>query len=546
MKSLLIAVLALASSLIFANTALPQCQLQCFTPDPPGIRDRFGWSCAVDGIFAAVGAPRDDDEAPEAGVVYAFDLVDGEWIPAGKLYAWDAAPEDEFGRSVALEGDVLVVGSPYDDPMGSDSGSAYVFRRIGSVWLPEAKLVPGDGGAGHHFGESLAISGDAILVGAPQDDVGIGTAYVFRWNGGQWVQEARLDGSGLSSYCAAGKAVAIDGDWAMVGAPRRSRCYSFRYDGSTWAETQYFEHSGVSYVGRVVALSGDHAVVGDATTVRAYTRTGSTWDDEQLLDPGEAASMEGSRLVIGNPRDGDAGPNAGAIYVYTLYASTWARIGKATAENPASYEFFGKSVDLSGAVGFIGAAIDADLEDHTGTARVFAVEETWCHCRTGNVNADLGPIANTLFLNGGTGGWDRTLAVTEGDPIVGFMMKPPAGGIGKYVIHANLGAPGPGTPSPLPASVGTPCFEMFLGAGANPVAVWNNLGKTNLVGSSAYFGTPIANPPKATAVFLELPSGDATNLPAGTTITFQGIILDPGSESPKGGSVTNAVILRVE
>jgi hypothetical protein len=96
----------------------------------------------------------------------------------------------------------------------------------------------------------------------------------------------------------------------------------------------------------------------------------------------------------------------------------------------------------------------------------------------------------------------------------------------------------------LPASVGTVCFP-FLSPAATPVSVWNNLGKANLVGDSNYFGTPIANPAKAPAVFLYLPAGDTTNLPMGTSVTLQGIIIDPGSLSSKGGSATNAVIVTV-
>jgi len=168
-------------------------------------------------------------------------------------------------------------------------------------------------------------------------------------------------------------------------------------------------------------------------------------------------------------------------------------------------------------------------------------------CLPGTVNDAVFPIADVLFVNG-TSGIDglRKVAVAEGGLIWCTILTPPAGGNGKFVIHANTGAPTAATLKALPGGVGIGCFPMILTAGGNPIAVWNNIGKTDLVGSSKYFdGSPIVNPPKAPAVFLQLSTGDPVNLPAGTTVTLQGIIVDPGSTSPKSASTTNGVILTI-
>ena len=99
-----------------------------------------------------------------------------------KLTASDAAAGDAFGFSVAVSGDTAVIGAIFDDDAGSFSGSAYVFTRSGTTWTEQAKLTASDGAWGDLFGNSVAISGDTLLVGAYGDDDlgdGSGSAYVF-------------------------------------------------------------------------------------------------------------------------------------------------------------------------------------------------------------------------------------------------------------------------------------------------------------------------------------------------------------------------------
>ena len=233
-------------------------------------------------------------------------------------------------------------------------------------------------------------------------------------------------------------------------------------------------------------------------------------------------------------------------WAYVRFGSSWAELGSLTPSQVAAQDF-GTAVALDGGTAFVGSSLDdIGAGQDAGRAYVFDVSDDWCSCLSGNVNSNLGAITNVLFVNASLGGPDRRVPVEGGELIFGSMALPPTGGVGKYVVHGNLGAPNSGTASSLPADVGDTCFEMILGSGASPDAVWNNIGKENLVGPSDYFGTPIANPQKAPAVFLELKSGDAVNLPPGTELTMQGVILDQGAVSPKGASVTNAVILCVE
>ena len=133
----------------------------------------------------------------------------------------DAAAGDAFGSSVSISGDYAVVGAKGDDDNGSGSGSAYVFKRSGTSWQQEAKLLPSDGAAEDYFGLSVSISGDYAVVGAYRDDDNggsSGSAYLFKRTDTSWVQEAKLlafDGVGGDFF---GYSVSISGDYAVVGA----------------------------------------------------------------------------------------------------------------------------------------------------------------------------------------------------------------------------------------------------------------------------------------------------------------------------------------
>jgi hypothetical protein len=176
-----------------------------------------------------------------------------------------------------------------------------------------------------------------------------------------------------------------------------------------------------------------------------------------------------------------------------------------------------------------------------------AIDVETLDCFPGTVNAGAGSVTDVLYVNGSTGGPGHAVTTGVGELVWASILGAPAGGVGKFVIHANFGEPSSATETPLPGGVGTACFPVLLPQGATPDAVWNNIGKTDLVGSTRYFdGSALPDPARAPTVFLVLFGGDSVNLPVGTSVTFQGILLDPGSASSKGGSTTNAVVLRIQ
>ena len=188
--------------------------------------DYFGGSVAIDGGTIVIGAPWDDDGGSRSGSVYVFRTTDGgaTYGQVAKLTASDAAENDWFGISVAIAGATIVVGARYDDDAGTSSGSAYVFRTTngGATYGQVAKLTADDAAAGDEFGYSVAIDGNTVVVGAPgcYDCSHKGSAYVFHTtNGGAtYGYVAKLTAADAAAGDYFGRSMAIDGGTVVVGA----------------------------------------------------------------------------------------------------------------------------------------------------------------------------------------------------------------------------------------------------------------------------------------------------------------------------------------
>ncbi len=183
-------------------------QLMKLTASDAAAGDRFGSSVAVSGDIAVVGAREDDDAGTSSGAAYVFSRNQGgpdNWGEVTKLTASDAAGGDALGWSVAVNGDVAVAGAIGDDDNGNGAGAAYVFMRNeggADNWGEVAKLLASDGAAGDEFGGSVAASGDLALAGANLHSTGHtdnGAAYVYFRNEG-----------GLNAWGQAAKLMAAD------------------------------------------------------------------------------------------------------------------------------------------------------------------------------------------------------------------------------------------------------------------------------------------------------------------------------------------------
>ena len=164
--------------------AAAQCESAKLLASDGAVGDQFGTSVSISGDVAVVGAVRDDAPLSNSGSAYIFRFTGLSWVQEAKLTASDGAADDQFGTSVSISGDVIVVGAFFDDDNGRFSGSAYVFQEPPGGWVTmteTAKLTASDGAAGDLFGFSVSVSGDVAVVGAQlHDDNGTasGSAYV--------------------------------------------------------------------------------------------------------------------------------------------------------------------------------------------------------------------------------------------------------------------------------------------------------------------------------------------------------------------------------
>ena len=236
--------------------------------------DYFGGSVAIRGDTAVVGAFRANSPVDSSGAAYVFKFDGRSWNQIAKLAASDAHAHDFFGRSVAMDGDRIVVGALQDDDAGSSSGSAYVFQFTGTEWVEQTKLIASDGDPSDWFSWSLAISGDTIIVGAPNEDeagADSGAAYIYHFDGVTWVEQAKLTSvrAGGDHF---GYSVDIFRDTTIIGAygdddggSNSGTAYIFQFDGTEWEQKVKLKATDTIeniYFGTAVAIHEGQAIVG--------------------------------------------------------------------------------------------------------------------------------------------------------------------------------------------------------------------------------------------------------------------------------------------
>ncbi len=352
--------------------------------------DKFGYSVAVDGDIAVVGAYLDDaDESNgivDSGAAYVFTRSGGVvWDEGVKLTASDGNSYDNFGISVAVDGNTLVIGASGDDDNGADSGSVYVFTRDpdSGVWSQAAKLTASDGEALDYLGHSVAVSGDTVLVGAYLDDreetatapelEDSGAVYVFVKPDSEdgWADElysgnetTKLTPSKPADDDRFGTSVALDSDTAVIGAPGdddngidSGSVYVFtkpdtdaNSDGSTdWKDWGSLDDDGRAEL-----------------TAKLTASDGAAQDNF-----GHSVAVDGETVVIGASGDDDNGADSGSVYVFTKANGVWIQAAKLTAFDGEAQDNFGFSVAVNADTILIGAYGDDDNGSDSGSAYVF-------------------------------------------------------------------------------------------------------------------------------------------------------------------------------
>lgn len=326
--------------------------------------DWFGKAVAMDGNTIVVGAYGEDGSGYDFGAVYIYEYNqngDNNWNFTKKIIASDRDNEDIFGLSVAIDGEQIIVGSPYKSGDGIKRGSVYVFsRNLGGAnnWGEMTKLSASDAEDYDIFGTAVAVNNDTIVVGAPQKN-GAGTdrgeAYIFNRNiGGEdnWGEVAKLIASNPDDNALFGASVSIYGTTTIVGAFMENgtgldngAAYIFEQnyqDLEVWEEAARLissDNDFQDYFGRSVAIFEDNVVVGaygsdyeDISSGAAYifgrNKGGENeWGEVSKLiasdaasndENGTAVSIYGEIVVTGAPKEDGEGDNSGAAFIYYL------------------------------------------------------------------------------------------------------------------------------------------------------------------------------------------------------------------------------------
>jgi hypothetical protein len=387
--------------------------------------DYFGGTVSVSGNYVIVGADFDDDKGTNSGSAYIFKKSDTpgdpNWYEQVKLLASDGADNDKFGISVSVSGDYAVVGAYFDDDKGTNSGSAYIFKRSDTPgdpnWYEQVKLTASDGDANDGFGGSVSVSGDYAVVGAYWDDekgLASGSAYIFKKSNTpadpNWYEQVKLTASDGDANNWFGYSVSVNGDYAVTGAhwdddrgPASGSAYIFKRS-DTPGDPNWYEQVKLTasdgdandQFGRCVSVSGDYAIVGAWGDDEKGTSSGSAYVFEKSDTPGDpnwyeqdkitasdgaeyanfgwTVSVSGDYAIAGAIGDDDKG----ASYIFkksdTPGDPNWYEQDKLTASDGAGGDGFGWSVSVSGDFVIVGAIFDDDKGGGSGSAYIFALD----------------------------------------------------------------------------------------------------------------------------------------------------------------------------
>lgn len=261
-------------------------QVAKLTASDAGSTDFFGGRVSISDDWVIVGAVRNDENGSNSGAAYIFEYAGSQWVQDAKLMASDGVDFGEFGVSVSISGDCAIVGATGDPVNGVASGSSYVFRFDGNSWAEESKQIPNDGAPADFFGEAVSVDGNRAIVGARWDDDhgnNSGSAYVFEYGDGDWVQIGKLTASDAAAGDDFGFSAVISGDFALVSAlqkddanPSTIKAYLYEYDGIGWIEQSAIVGIGAGESGNssnAVAMFGGTVLVGSVNKMQAGQST---------------------------------------------------------------------------------------------------------------------------------------------------------------------------------------------------------------------------------------------------------------------------------
>ncbi len=379
-------------------------------PEPyeNNVSDNFGSATAIDGEFAIIGSSGYNSEQ---GCAYVLEFTGTEWQTLAKLTASDGEPGDYFGSTVDISGETVVVGA-HDHNL---TGSVYVFEKPVGGWkdtIQTAKLVASDADSHDDFGKSVSISDETIIIGANTHSSGAsfdGAAYIFEKPDNGWkdtIQTAKLTASDGAANDNFGISVALSGETAIVGAygddSKRGAVYVFEKPAGGWTDTTQTAKLTASdreqndYFGFAAAISGEEVIVGaygdddngdNTGSVYVFEKPSAGWDNMTQMAKltvsdttdftyfGRSVSISGNDIVAGAIFGvNETNEETGTIYIFQKPETGWTDTTETStllASDGNEGDHFGCSVDISGNYLVAGSNDDDDKGTSSGSAYLF-------------------------------------------------------------------------------------------------------------------------------------------------------------------------------
>jgi len=480
-----IVALALVASGIAAN-AQTLAEARELLPGDAPIQAEFGASCDFSGTIGILGARSEPTNGYGSGAAYLFDLVTGQEL--AKLLPTDGAMHDKFGWSVAIEGDIAVVGAPFDEDNGPSSGSVYLFDTDTGAQL--AKLAPNDGQEGDRFGISVELSGGTIYVGAIFDNGpahNSGSVYLFDAETYQalgWLR-ASDSASGYQFGCS----IDVSGDIAIIGAAHYddARGCAYLFDVSDPSDPQELnkltssDSAPLDLFGWDVAIDEGFAIIAspnadvggfldigaayifDVTTGAELHRLTPPWVQTNYF--AASVSISGDTAVVGDPHANVDLEHAGTAYAFQVSTGALTARLEPSHSNSSFGDLAGTCVELQGNTVLLGAPWHDHVDSFSGAAHLFHLEPGYPYCFGDSFSGPLCPCGNYGSLGEGcansTGAGARLRAVGSTNMSFDNLVLESSGlpgGAGIFFQGNNtvwLGSPG--TQAGLPFGDGLRC-----------------------------------------------------------------------------------------
>ena len=404
----------------------PQAESLKIIASNPTINAQFGSSMAIEGDTLVVGAPGERNEANvTSGAAYVFVRSGNGWTQQARIIPTTNFANSQFGTSVAISGDRIVVGASSESSTTANEqeGAAYIFVRSGNDWILEQRLIASDIARGSNFGISVAIETDTVVIGSSTayvQNIRTGAAYVFTRSGGDWTQRTKLIDTVGTDSNRFGISVEIDGDTIAVGESygnfegqgvANGVVCIFTGAGANWTQQARIAASdGIIYgigsneFGSSLDIEGNTLIVGASGKRAAYifVRNENIWIEQQkltaintpLLFPGVSVSISGNTAIVGLYRESaeSVGNNTGTAFVFTRNENSWTKQAQLIPSNGRSGVRFGFDVLVSENKFFVSSPLISETLNGQGEVYYFisptSAPDLQNAADTGNSNSD--------------------------------------------------------------------------------------------------------------------------------------------------------------